>query len=336
MGVRYTTRESVKRALDIKETARNNGQIDRAIEAASRSIELMLHRKFYPQKGTRYFDWPAPGGGEPWRLWLGENEVLSVTTLTSGTVTIDASDFNLEPNTVGPPYDRIELKRDQSASFGESATPQRDVAVVGVFGYTNATRDGGELESAIASTSTTTVSVTDSGKVGVGDLILVESEYMLVTEKAYADTGLTLSAGATLSNADDTLTVSGSTIQPNEVIRIGSERMLVVEGASTSLRVKRAWDGTALATHATSDAIYAPRSLTVTRGAVGTTAATHADATDVLVHDVPGLIETLCIAEAMGILQMELSAGAKAAEGLQTLRDLVYATYGRKARVAVI
>src|SRR5690606_22447868 len=54
----YTTRETVKAALDYKETARNDAQVDRAIESASRAVEGLLHRRFYPETATRYFDWP--------------------------------------------------------------------------------------------------------------------------------------------------------------------------------------------------------------------------------------------------------------------------------------
>lgn len=52
----YCTREDVKNALDIKETARNDDQIDRAIEGATDTIEDDLNRKFYPEVDTRYFD----------------------------------------------------------------------------------------------------------------------------------------------------------------------------------------------------------------------------------------------------------------------------------------
>lgn len=54
----YATREEVKSALDIKQTARNNDQVDRAIDSASRAVEGLLHRVFYPTFDTRYVDWP--------------------------------------------------------------------------------------------------------------------------------------------------------------------------------------------------------------------------------------------------------------------------------------
>lgn len=54
----YVTREQVKQALDVKAPARSDLQIDLAIQAASDSVEGLLHRVFYPQDMTRYFDWP--------------------------------------------------------------------------------------------------------------------------------------------------------------------------------------------------------------------------------------------------------------------------------------
>jgi len=40
MGIWYATREQVKAALDAAETARNDAQVDRAIESGARSIEV--------------------------------------------------------------------------------------------------------------------------------------------------------------------------------------------------------------------------------------------------------------------------------------------------------
>lgn len=62
----YCTRQDVKRALDVHETARSNGQVDRAVEAASRTIEGVLHRRFYPNSTPDSSTGPtrsAPGRG---------------------------------------------------------------------------------------------------------------------------------------------------------------------------------------------------------------------------------------------------------------------------------
>jgi hypothetical protein len=94
-GVWYATREDVMRALDVKLTARNARQIDRALESASRDADDLCHRKFAPVQATRYFDWPNPQRAASWRLWLDANELITVTTLVSGGVTIPSTEYYL-------------------------------------------------------------------------------------------------------------------------------------------------------------------------------------------------------------------------------------------------
>ncbi|TDC47642.1 hypothetical protein E1281_25925 [Actinomadura sp. KC345] len=350
MGIWYTTRESVKDALDQKETARADGQVDRAVEAASRSVEGLLHRRFYPWTGTRYFDWPNPQRARPWRLWLDANEVISVTTLTSGGVEIDEADYFVRraDDLDEPPYDHIELDLDSSASFGGGSTHQRDVAITGVFGYGDDTAPAGALGAALDSTSTT-LAVTDGGAVGVGDLLLVGSERMVVTGRAMADTGLTTTEALTASAAGVAVTVSSSTgaPQPGEVILVGSERMLVVDAAGTALTVKRAWDGSVLADHDSGAAVWAPRSLTVSRGAVGTTAASHAEGVPLARHVYPGPVATLCEAYALNTLLQARAGYARTAgegegarestgRGVKAAERDAYRAFGRKARVRAV
>jgi hypothetical protein len=57
----YCTVEDLKRAFDSKESARNDTQLRRGIESASRLVEQDTHRFFYPLTTTRYFEWPNPG-----------------------------------------------------------------------------------------------------------------------------------------------------------------------------------------------------------------------------------------------------------------------------------
>src|ERR1035437_4606155 len=109
------TRENVMNALDVKATARDEAQLDRIIEAASRGIENgLLHRYFAPTLDTRYFDWPNDQMGRSWRLWLNDNELISneaTTTVVTGGATLTASQFFLEPKNNparGKPYNRVE------------------------------------------------------------------------------------------------------------------------------------------------------------------------------------------------------------------------------------
>lgn len=316
-SVWYCTREDVKSALDSPETARSNAQVDREIEAASRSIESLMDRRFYPWTGTRYFNWPDHGYGSPDTLFLGADELISVTTLTTDGTTVVAGDYFLEPVNEGPPYNRIEIDRDSdpAAEFITGDTNQRTIVITGLFGYTADSAPAGALAAAVSSTTATTLTVTDSSLIGVGQLIRVDDERMNVTGKAMLDTGVNIDAGDSLTAAaaDVSITMSTATGAPavGEVILIGSERMLVVDLAGLVLTVKRAWDGSVLAPHAGSADIYAPRTLTVERGVLGTTAATHLTAAAVTKHVVPGLIRQLCIAEALTALLQEGSGYAR-------------------------
>lgn len=340
----HATREDVKGALDYKETARNNAAVDRALESASRGVERLLRRRFYPEIGTRYFDWPNYQRARPWRLWLGEYEFASVSALVSGGTTIAATDYFLEPVNSGPPYTSIEIDLDSTASFKAGGTHQRSISVTGTLcGAPLDTSPAGVLAGAIASTSATTFAVTDSSLIGVGSLIKIDSERMLVTGKASLTTGQTIQTSAlTASMANETLLVTtGSSFAVGEVLTVDSERVLVVDITSNTLTVKRAYDGSTLATHGTGVTIYAPRTLTVVRGMLGTTAATHLDAAPITTHVYPAPVRELTIAETGALLRGQgrawaRSTGSQESEvspdgaGLPALRESVRRAYGRR------
>ncbi|GAA1749437.1 hypothetical protein [Nonomuraea bangladeshensis] len=338
----YTTREAVKSALDVKLTARSDPQVDRAIESASRAVEGLLHRRFYPERRTMSFDWPNAQLARPWRLWLDANELIEVEALTVGGEEIPSSDYFLRPDD-GPPYRRIEIDLDSSAAFSAGGTHQRAISITGVYGYRADESPAGVLAAALNATQTS-VTVTDSAAIGVGDLIRVGDERMLVTGKAMASTGQTLQSPLNTSAADALVAVTdGTAYQPGEVILLDAERMLIVDVAGNSLVVKRAWDGSVLAAH-TGSTVYALRALTVERGAVGTTAATHNSGAAIVRHEVPATVRELVEAEAINTLLQRQSGYARsigsgenerevAGRALREIRDQAYAMYGRKARI---
>lgn len=349
----YCSREAVKRALDVKATARSDAQVDRAIEAASDAIDGgtrrvggLLKRRFYPEVATRYFDWPAEQPARSWRLWLNQHELVAVTELVAGGTTIPDTDYFLRPDD-GPPYTRIEIDLDSSAAFGGGSTPQRDVAVTGVWGYDDATTPAGQLAEALDATETA-VDVTDSNAADVGDLLLVGDERMLVTGKSMLDTGQVLGGDLAASNAATSVTVAdGSAYYPGEVLLIDGERLLVVDIAGNTLIVRRGWDGSTLAAHTAGADIYAPRTLTVARGAVGTTAAAHSNDADVDRHVYPGLVRRLAVAYALDELLQESSGYARTAgqgenaqeytgRGIRKLEADAVAAYGRVARIRAV
>ncbi|WP_405531504.1 hypothetical protein OG592_27000 [Streptomyces avidinii] len=349
MGIWYATREDVMRAVDSKETARNAAQIDRSLEAASRNIEALCHRRFYPETATKSFDWPNSQYAAPWRLWLDANELVSVSAVTSGGVTISTADVLLEPSAYGPPYNRLELNLGSDAAFGGGATHQRDITITGLWAgcAVDESQLGVTAEALDASETGLDVDGSTAAAVGVGSLLRIDTERVIVTGRTMLDTGQNL--GGNLDAKASTVTVpvaSAVSFAVGEVILIDAERMLIVDIAGTNLMVKRGWDGSVLTAHTTGADIYAPRALTVRRGALGTTAATHSLAADIYRWDPPGPVQNLTIAEVLNGLGLEqagyavaLKAGEAGSErtrdvrGIQALRNQVYDAHGRKARL---
>lgn len=339
----YCTREDVASALEVSPSVRAHAQIDRLIEASAREIDRCLHRTFWPQLGTRYKPWPDPQSPTPWRLWLDADELISVTALSSGGILISSDEYLLEPINTGPPYNRIELNLAGSATFGGGSTHQRDVTIVGLWGGCPATETpAGALAEALDD-SETVVDVTDGAAIGVGDLLRVDSERMLVTGRSWLDSTDNLQSPLTASASNTTVTVNnGAGFTADEPLLLDSERMLIVDIASNTLTVKRAQGGSVLTTHTGSD-VYVSRSLTVVRGAAGTTAASHSNGAALVKHVPPQLIRQLNIAEVINALQQESSAYARVAgagdnqremtgRGLDDLRERAYTAHGRKAR----
>ena len=343
-GVCYCTRGEVKTALDIKESARVNDQVDRALAGARDSVETLCNRKFFPSAGTRVFDWPDRSRPYPWRLWLNQHEAISISALVSGGVAIPAGQFFLEPQD-GPPFTRIDLNRSAAAAWTAGSTPQHAIAATGVFGFRADTAPAGALAAAMADTTGTALAVTDGSRAGAGSSLLVDSERMLVTDTAMITTGQSQQgAGAATAVASDVaLTVTdGTKFAVGEVVLLDSERMRIADIAANVLTVKRAWDGTVLATHAGAT-IFAPRLLTVMRGALGTTAATHLIASPAAVHVNPGLVWELSVAEAINLFLQESSGYARtvgsgdnvrqaSGAGLADLRARCVSAFGRKSR----
>jgi len=312
MGIWYTTREKVKARLDISATARIDALVDDAIDAASAPIEGCLHRRFYPELATRYFDWPNYQYARTFRLWLESSEAISLSQLVSGGVTILASDYFLRRSDGldEPPYDSIEIDLASSAAFGSGSTHQRSIAATGLFGFDDTSAPAGALAEALDS-SETAVDVTNAALVGVGNIVKCESERMIVTDRAQLDTGQDLIGTIAADKAVVSLTVAdGTALHVGETLLLDSERMQVIDIAGNVLTVKRAVDGSVLAAH-TNSSIYAPRALTVTRGALGTTAAAHADTTALTRYVVPAAVDAWARALAIDTLLQESSGYAR-------------------------
>ncbi len=340
-------------APDIRATAYASPDIDAAISSASRKVDNLCHRgawdkgipAFLPWTGTLSFDWPNDQDARSGRLWLDSHSLYSLTSMTSGGVTIPPAQVFLEPSGLGPPYSRIDLDRSTSASFSAGlGAGQRSLAITGVwcpYTPTEITPAGLTLNgSPNASTTTWTV----NAAVQVGDILRVDSERVMVQDKTWAPSGQSASL-ASGSNVQ-LLTVSdGSVFRAGEELLIDAERLLVRDIAGNNLIVQRAWGGSTLAGH-TAATIYWPRLLTVKRGVLGTTAASHTTGTQIGRHMVPYLIRSLTIAYALDEYFQQGSGYARTigsqeserqynGRPIKELSEDVYFTYGRRRSGAV-
>lgn len=335
---------------DIRASAIRADAIDAAIWAGSRAVEGLTSRVFYPWTGTRTLDWPAyPDPARTFRVWLEQNELISLTSIVSGGTTMTASDFPLYP-AGGPPYTRIEAPRNSSTAFFQRGSngSQQALALTGVFGYRNDVALCTTLAEALDTTEVG-VDVNATTRVGVGTLLQCESERMVVTERSWLTSAQTLQIPLTASMANVSVAVtSGTVFAIGETLLLDSERMLVVDITSNTLTVKRAVDGSVLAAH-TGSTIYWPRTLTVERGALGTTAAAHSTSTAVYRWQPPSLIEQLTRGYVVSALIGEESGFTRAyrpsdkstdkvtfARGLALLEAQVARRYGRNARVRAV
>ena len=214
--------------------------------------------------------------------------------------------------------------------------------MTGVFGHSDAQRDAGTLAVAIATTSATTCTVSDGSLVGIGDVLKIDTERLIVTGRTWVTSAQTGSLSA--SNADRTLAVAtGSPFHVGEPLLIDSERVLIEDISGNTLTVKRAQGGSVLAVHTTAT-VYVSRVLEVLRGQLGSTAATHLINAPATALEPPALVHSLAIAEALNILLQESggysretgSSDNRASQpgvGLDALRRQAYAELGRKARM---
>ena len=333
MGIAYATRENVASALAFNETARLSSSIDRACQYSSRSVEALCHRVFYPTIDTRTFRHID----DHW-FWLDDNEVISITSITIDGTVIPAADYDLYPDT-GPPYSYIDFP-DGPVVSGDSS-----LILVGMYGFANDTVTAGSLETAISSASATTIDVTDGSLIGVGDVLVIESERLQVTGRTWLTSAQTGTLPASKSAVTLTVT-TGSAFHVDETLLIGAERIIITDISGNDLMVKRAQDGSVLAAHTTAT-IYTSRTLTVVRGVLGTTAATHADASAITKQEYPALVVALTIALACNQLMQEAGAysrdlgtgdarGPATGGGLDAIRRDTRAANGRQARMRTV
>jgi hypothetical protein len=333
----YCSREDAQQSIDFPDgiTTTIQRKSDRAIQSTARNIEGELHRLFYPWDGTKWWDYPNYQGAYPWKLWLDRNDLLCLTSFSSGGAAIPLDNCFLRPANKRPgyPYTSIELDRSGSSTFGgNSSTPQNAIMTAGTWGFTADADPAGELAAAVTSAGQATITVTDASQMGVGDLLILGygrgeppfpddalghagliapyiGERVLVSDRSALDLNLAQEGDgcSTAVASDNVLEWSGAGGEPpcpGEVLLLDAEQVLVLSVTGSAALVERGWNGTVLGTHEDAG-IYAYRVLSVQRGFLGTAATTWPEATPVSKHRVPSLIRDLSIAESANRILQE-------------------------------
>jgi hypothetical protein len=352
MGIGYASREQVMRSLEILQASYSGSLIDAKIEWASRLIDNACHRRFYPERRTISHDWPNYRDQYTWSIDLpGINEMISLASVVSGGTNITSGCYLSNADDLDePPYSTLQVDLSSASAFSTGVTFQRSLVITGLFGYNDTATDlaGGALSAGYNSSVQTINIAPSSGEFtpGIGSLLLVGTERMVVRGRQMIASGATISSDATDKQSVNVITSTGAAgFAAGETILVDGERMYVNEVAGNNILVRRSWDGTPLSPHTTGAAIYALRQFTVTRGALGSTAASHLNADPVYVHKFP--VNEWCVAETVCALEQNAGAYARTVgtgsssrdtvgAGLEDVRSNGYVSFGRKGRLAAI
>jgi hypothetical protein len=292
----YVYREDLESALDVKPSAYMGAELDRACRSASRMVDNLCHRTFYPWTGTRTFDYPGDRSTSM-EVWLDDQELIEAASVISGGTSIPADDGYLLRPDFGPPFSRLEISRAGAYGFSAGSTSQRSIGITGLWGYRNDETAASTLAASVASAAAFAITVT-TPLAGIGSLLRIDSERLLVTGKGFTASGQ-VSPSLAANNAGNTLAVSdGSVFTPGEVLLIDGERVQVQDIAGNLLVVRRAVQGSTLAAHTAGAAIYWQHVFAVERGAAGTTAAAHSSGAAIVRWEPPSEVRELAQAYA--------------------------------------
>lgn len=327
----FASRESLALALDRGLNVASIEGLDRALYAGADTIMREFERDFYPRSATYTFDVPyddTSTNTPSWKLYLDPHDLISATTVTVGGVAV--TDYQLRPdNRNDSPARWLELDRTGSSSFYSGSASQRRAAIAGLWGWSDRSRSVGVLADDLTADATVLnlarAPVAGVSGVGVGHLLRIGSERMVVEDRLAVDTGDNLAANLP-SSASNSIPTSiavpdGTDYASGEMLAVNGEAMLVQRVLSNTLFVRRGYAGTPVQAHVTGADIYAYRRLQVYRAAVGTTAAVHAAAAPATRWEAPYALEALNIAIAQETAVQEGAAYARTVGSEQNERE---------------
>lgn len=303
----YATTADLRGRAGLSANPTDDRALTEALDTASRTVERVTGRRYYPTLTTRAIDWPglaAVNTHPTGKLWLDDNELAATPTqvLVANQAWIHGTHYRVGPND-GPPYRWLEPLPSATVNWTTSPTDVHvdAVEITAEFGYTNTATPVTSLAAAVTTTTETTITVASGARVGVGAALKIGAEWMIVEDVGWAAAADTLTPTLTADLADVSLTVTDSTAYTSgETLLIGLERMQVLDRpTSTTVRVRRAVDGTDTAAHTSGAAIQALRTATVERAALGTAASAHSSGATVARLDPPALVVKATLAAAL-------------------------------------
>lgn len=221
---RYVDRDTLKNALSIPaSTTGDHALLDAAIESVSRLIDDYCGFPFAPSSGVRHY---TALGSE--RLYL-DMPLLALDMLrtdTSGNAdyntTWTSSDYYLTPynasaETPPRPFWEIEVRPNATAAF--PARARRGVQLTGTWGYYDQRANTTATLATAVNATAVTLALNGATALHAGQMILMDSERMLVTQTPASATGAHTS-GVTVTRGVNGTTgaahTSGATIQVYE------------------------------------------------------------------------------------------------------------------------
>lgn len=344
MRAPYTTAERVMSASNIMASAFMTDQVLESVLSASYSVDRLVNLgdeirpAFAPWVGSITFDWPTVNNHNAYRFGLNQFRLHSLTSMVSGGDSLTS--MALPWPSYGPPYSSVEVDHagSDSLDYG-SGIGQRSLILSGTWGTLGETaqRSTWTLGASVSSSASV---LTLNAPVGVGSIVSIGSERVIVAARSWVSSGQTASALTSAINAQTVTVGNGAAFLAGEELIIDAERMLIREVVGNTLTVKRASGGSTLAAHANGAAIYWARSCEVERGALGTTASAHASGDALGLYRAPALIEQLTIAYALDRVAQESAGYARtigqgeserqaSGRGIKDLEARVMAAYGR-------
>lgn len=205
MASYYCTLAQIQAYLGLSSTtAADDALLFDTMKRASRAIDRICRRIFYPMTETRKFDHPDNVEWLPLRA-----DLLACTTLVIDSETVPSTEYYLKPSNAKA-YQWIELKKGGAYLFAWTETPQESISITGVWGWHDNYADAYEASGQTVANTTqisatgTTLAVAVATPFSVGQTLKIEDELVMVT--ALSGTNLTITravngtTGATHAN----------------------------------------------------------------------------------------------------------------------------------------